>query len=155
MNRRQLSIALAILVLLVGTSAATSAKPRSKKKVTRVEELPYQEPTVGVAFPTYQMATCDTGCPVFDVLRGERYLTLQAEDMISPDVALAVFPWDGASGDAIRYEQHDYCTSIDEPLRLPSWTVYLWVEVLIGPCSDGTPAMATQGTVVATFSNLP
>lgn len=150
--KRPLSIALAIGILLIAATTAVG-KP-SPKKVVRVQQLAYQEPTFGVDFPSYQMVTCDTGCPVFDIYRGERYVTLEAEDTVSPDVALAVFPWDGATGNP-RYDEHHYCTSIDESLRIPKWATRLWVEVLIGPCSDGTPAMATQGTVTATFSNLP
>lgn len=150
-------------VLLAATSLAISslflapdagARGRSKQKISRVQELTYQDPTIGIDFPSYQMVTCDSGCVVFDVHPGERYVTLETDDLVSPDVALAVFPWDGAAAEP-RFDEHHYCTSIDEPLRLPRWALRLWVEVLIGPCRDGTPGTATQGKVVATFTNLP
>lgn len=142
---------LAVSSLVVAPDAGAGGR---NKKVARVQELTYQDPTIGIDFPSYQMVTCDSGCVVFDVYPGERYVTLETDDLVSPDVALAVFPWDGATAEP-RFDEHHYCTSIDEPLRLPKWALRLWVEVLIGPCRDGTPAMATQGKVVATFSNVP
>ena len=140
-----------VMVVMAGISGAAGA---GTKKTQRVEEIVYREPSIGIAFPAYNMATCDTGCPVFDVYRGERYVTLEVSDAVSPDAAIAVFPWDGNTTEP-RYTHHDYCTSIDKPLRLPRWTLRLWVEVLMGPCSDGTPAFATHGSVTVTFSNLP
>ena len=143
-------VAVSMLAVVAGPGSAGA----KTKRVERIDEIAYSEPTVGVAFPAYNMVTCDSGCPVFDVYRGDRYVSLEVTDAVSPDAAIAVFPWDGATGEP-RYTEHHYCTSTDKPLRLPRWTAMVWVEVLIGPCSDGTPATATHGLVTATFSNLP
>ena len=134
--------------LLAGLTSGASAGTRG----ARTETLSYEDPAIGVSFPEYAMETCFSGCVVFDVMPGERVATVQADDLVGPDVALAVFAWDGGV-DNPRYIGQEYCTETDQPFRLPRWTRKLWVEVLIGPCSDGTPAMATQGSVTASFSD--
>ena len=144
---RALVLALCVAVLAGITSGASAAT-----RADRTETLTYEDPAIGVSFPQYTMETCFTGCLVFDVLPGESFATVRADDLLGPDVALAVFAWDG-DADSPRYTGKEFCTETDEAFRLPRWTRKLWVEVLIGPCSDGTPAMATQGSVTASFSN--
>lgn len=122
------------------------------KKPVRMKTVIYAEPTVGVAFPYYLPIWCFSGCPWFDILPGERYVSVAANDDVSEDVALAILPWDGDNQNP-RYTVHHACTSTDELLELPSWARVVLVEVLSGPCRDGTPAAATRGSLTATFSN--
>src|SRR5687767_4687325 len=141
-----LSLVQCVLLVVAFTGGASARATEA-----RAETLSYEDPAIGVSFPQYTMETCFSGCLVFDVMAGERFATVQADDLVGPDVALAVFAWDGGVDDP-RFIGREFCTETDRPFRLPCWTRKLWVEVLIGPCSDGTPAMATRGSVTATFS---
>ena len=101
---------------LLASAGAAGTKGKSRQRVERVEELAYQEPAIGSAFPPVETVYCVTGCLVFDVALGERYVSLEAFDSVTGDVALGVYPWNDATGDANRYDEHLYCTSMDEPL---------------------------------------
>lgn len=149
-TQRVAPLALLVTCLLGLLAIQPSAEAGSRKRPPRIEEQTYVEPAYGVAYPAYNMVFCQTGCVIFDLLPRERYVSLSVDDAVGPDVAIAVFPWDGAE----RYQRYDHCTRT-EPLRVPRWATHVWVEVLIGPCSDGTPAAATQGTVTATFFVRP
>lgn len=150
--RGRRAAALMVAVLLLAASPA-AGYARSEPPPRRVSEE-YADPTVGVVFPTYAMATCFSGCVVIEVLEGERYAHVEVDDSVSPTVAFKVFPWEG--GNSGRYvDGGDFCGATDEPIKLPRWTYYLWIEVLVGPCSDGSPATATQGVVTAVLSSTP
>lgn len=144
-------VALAVTLVSV-VPAASRAGEKASHAGSRSEVQAYQEPALGFAVPEYGFVTCDTGCIVFDVLKSERYVSVEAQDSVAPDVAIAVYPWDGDVATP-RYQTYEYCTATDHPLRLPRWANHVWVEVLLGPCTDGTPATATRGTVTATFSH--
>lgn len=150
---RKLAVVGTVAILMLGLLPQAAAERSPGARVRRVS-LEYQEPALGVQFPTYGIAYCFTGCVVFGLERSDRYVSLEVDDDISEDVAVAVFPWDGNTQDP-GYTEHHYCTETDKPLRLPRWAVSLWVEVLIGACADGTPATATQGVVTAEFSTTP
>ncbi len=147
--RKLVGILVSVALMAPATFGLNAA--HGKKQRAREVQLHYDEPTLGIQFPTYAMVWCFSGCPVFDIYPGERYVTLSSDDALSEDVALAVFPWDGNTQEP-GYTEHHYCTTTDQPLKLPRWAVALWVEALIGPCADGTPATATEGTITAVFS---
>ncbi len=108
----------------------------------------------GLAYPEYVPAYClddGTNCSSIPVELGERSLWIGAEDAVAPNVALGIFPWDGNTTNP-RYTTHYVCGEAEKPISLPRWARIIWIEVLEGPCTDGTPAAATSGTITATFS---
>src|SRR5688572_13853269 len=112
------------VVLFAGVTGGASAESGATRPVT----LSYEDPAIGVSFPQYTMETCFSGCLVFDVMAGERFVTVRADDIVGPDVALAVFAWDGGVENP-RFIGREFCTETDRPFRLPRWTRKLWVEV--------------------------
>src|SRR5687767_15452676 len=81
---RALLITLCVF-LLVGLTGGASAGTGA----ARTETHSYEEPAIGVSFPQYAMETCFSGCVVFDVLPGERFATVRADDLVGLDVSLA------------------------------------------------------------------
>lgn len=144
--------ALLTLTALLSVSLAGTAVTANAKKGKRTEERSYVAAN-GIAFPAYTPVYClddGTNCSYIPVHPGERFMHISAEDVTGAGVALAVFPWDSSTTNP-RFTTHHVCTATDKPIPLPSWVSTIWVEVLAGPCSDGTPAAGTTGTMTATF----
>ena len=121
-----------------------------KKKYTWTEEIPYDSPSVGTVYPFRHEADCLFGCPAVGVEPSDRFVTVEIEDRLSPEVSAMTYQWSEVTG---RYEEDYFCTSTDEPIELIPYASGVGVGIALGPCEDGTPAMASIGTITLTLSN--
>jgi hypothetical protein len=133
------------------THASIASPPRGpKKKYTWTEEFPYDSPSVGTVYPIRHEAECLFGCPAVGVEPSDRFVTVEIEDRLSPEVSAMTYQWSEVTG---RYEEDYFCTSTVEPIELIPYASGVGVGIALGPCEDGTPAMASIGTITLTLSN--
>lgn len=149
---RKLVVVALVTGLLAGSLASAEAGKRKKKapaKTTRVAEATYIAPARLYWAPTGD----NIGGASFPTAASESYVTIDIQDDAGMDVSAAV--GQDPEGDG-TVSTTPFCTSTEEPLPIqPGLEVTVFVYV--GPCTDPAPApaFATQGTIVATFSNLP
>ncbi len=147
---RKLLVAAAVAGLVAGSVATAEAgKKKGPKKVTRTAEASYAAPARFYWAPTGD----NIGGVTFPTGAGESYVSITIEDDAGMDVAAAV--GQDPEGDG-TVAATDFCTSTEEPVAIDPG-IEVTVFVYAGPCTAPAPApaFATQGTVVATFSNLP
>ena len=147
---RKLLIAAVVSGLIAGSVATAEAgKKKAPKKTTRVAEASYVAPARFYYAPTGD----NIGGATFPTGAGETYVSITIEDDLGQDVSAAV--GQDPEGDN-TVSTTSFCTSTDEPVAIdPGLEVTVFVYA--GPCTDPAlaPAFATQGTIVATFSNMP
>ena len=137
-----------VLGLVAGSLAAPATAGQKKKKakvikkVERVVESVYEAPAIGSGTGACLHAT--NSCNRMGVALDERYVRIEIKD---------------ATGTKVRFSiQQDgkmigsFCGSTgDDPVEVAPGG-----ELFIFPWTAGTcPGVATQGKVMATFSNLP
>lgn len=147
---RKLLVA-AVVVGLVGGAVATAeaGKKKAPKRVTREAEAAYIAPARLYWAPTGD----NIGGARFPTGANESYVSVTIEDTAGMDVSAAV--GQDPEGDA-TVTTTDFCTTTAEPVPIePGLEVTVFVYA--GPCTapQPAPAFATQGTIIATFSNLP
>lgn len=139
--------------LLIGAFAAPEAfakkkKKKKPKKVERVEEQSYVAPAYFYWAPTGD----NIGGVKFATGPDDKFISLAIEDSLGQDVSAAV--GQDPEGDG-TVANTPFCTKTDEPMPIEPG-LEVTVFVFVGPCTSPVgPAFATQGTVEATFSNLP
>ena len=147
---RKLLVA-AVVAGLVGGAVATAEAGRKKmpKKVTREAEANYAAPARFYWAPTGD----NLGGAKFATGANESYVSVTIEDAAGMDVSAAL--GQDPEGDN-TVATTDFCTSTEEPLPIEPG-LELTVFVYVGPCTapSPAPAFATQGKIVATFSNIP
>lgn len=147
---RKLLVAALVSGLVVGSVASAEAgKKKAPKKVTRVAEATYAAPARFYFAPTGD----NIGGAAFATGANENYVSITIEDDLGQDVSAAV--GQDPEGDN-TVSTTAFCTSTEEPLPItPGLEVTVFVYV--GPCTNPSPApaFATQGKIIATFSNIP
>lgn len=147
---RKLLVATVVAGLVVGSVATAEAgKKKAPKKVTRTAEGTYIAPARLWWAPTGD----NIGGAKFPTGAGEAYVSVTIEDDAGMDVSAAL--GQDPEGDG-TVSTTDFCTSTEEPIEItPGLEVTVFVYA--GPCTapQPAPAFATQGTVIATFSNMP
>lgn len=147
---RKLLVAAVVAGLVTGSVATAEAgKKKAPKKVTRVAEGIYVAPARFWWAPTGD----NIGGAKFATGTGENFVSVTIEDDAGMDVSAAL--GQDPEGDG-TVSTTDFCTITDEPIAItPGLEVTVFVYV--GPCTSPAPApaFATQGKVVATFSNIP
>ena len=147
---RKLLVAAVVSGLIVGSIASAEAgKKKAPKKTTRVAEASYIAPARFYYAPTGD----NIGGASFPTGTGEAYVSITIEDDLGQDVSAAV--GQDPEGDN-TVSTTGFCTSTEEPVPIePGLEVTVFVYA--GPCTAPAlaPAFATQGKIVATFSNLP
>lgn len=147
---RKLLVAAAVAGLVVGSVATAEAgKKKAPKKTTRVAEAAYVAPARFYWAPTGD----NIGGASFPTGAGESYVSVEVQDDLGMDVSAAV--GQDPEGDG-TVATTSFCTSTEEPLPITPG-VEVTVFVYVGPCTSPAPApaFASQGKVIATFSNLP
>jgi hypothetical protein len=146
---RKLSCLIAVCLVLGTLTAAAEAK--SKKKVERTTTASYVSPG-GAA---EQGAYVNAGGTYFGGVEltpstGERFVSIVINDSSGQKTAGAVSQ--DINGDMQADTSVAFCGATTDPVSIdPSHVVTVYV--FEGPCTDATPAVATSGTVVGTFSN--
>ncbi|HEV2754499.1 MAG TPA: hypothetical protein VG318_01825 [Actinomycetota bacterium] len=147
---RKLVVVALVTGLLVGSVASAEAgKKKAPKKVTRVAEASYIAPARFYWAPTGD----NIGGASFATGAGESFVSVEIADNAGMDVSAAV--GQDPEGDG-TVTTTPFCTSTEEPVAIQPG-LEITVFVFAGPCTDPAPApaFATQGTITATFSNLP
>lgn len=147
---RKLLVAAVVAGLVAGSVATAEAgKKKAPKRVTRVAEATYVAPARFYWAPTGD----NIGGATFPTGPGESFVSVTIEDDAGMDVSAAV--GQDPEGDT-TVSTTPFCTSTEEPVPIePGLEVTVFVYA--GPCTSPqpAPAFATQGKVVATFSNVP
>ena len=145
-----LALALALLVAVAGIASAGK-----KKKVTRVVEGRYElslgsSPGVSpfwVGSPIGNISAVD-----FPMGVGEKYVMVTIEDD-NGDLTAGTIGADLDGTPETLETIADFCDETEEPVKLPQ-TGTLRIVAKSGDC-DGQVGVATSGTIVVTFSNIP
>lgn len=151
------SLALIALLTVILGNVPARASDGNERSVT----FDYTSPVVGIAWPSYQMHDCGVfveptnsylvqGCSTPRIRGEELFVSVATQDATGIPVALKVFQWAAGAGGPPRYIGKDACSEMP-PWKLRPWATYMWIEVLAGPCADGTPALGTRGTITTTF----
>lgn len=147
---RKLLVVAVVAGLVTGSVATAEAgKKKGPKRVTRVAEGTYAAPARFWFAPTGD----NIGGAKFPTGPGESYVSVTIEDDAGMDVSAAL--GQDPEGDN-TVSTTDFCTSTEEPVAIEPG-LELTVFVYVGPCTSPAPApaFATQGKIVATFSNMP
>lgn len=153
-------VLVALAGLLVGSLAGPAEAQKKKKKkgpqrTERTVEGTYAAPPLIIA------GTCTSdgavGCVELVSGAGEVYVTAKVEDAHGQPVFVSVQA--DTNGDAMDDATYGtFCGETANPLSVPEGAeLHFWVGIT--PTSTDItgcqPAAATNGTVIATFSNLP
>lgn len=120
------------------------------KRVTRIEELPYIAPAI--ATPDVWVICYvgfDLGCTATSPRPNDRFVSAEVLDDVSPKVAFEIYQYSGST----YLGGQTFCGATDEPIPIKPGVDFIGASQFVGPCPDGTPAMATKGTVLMEFSN--
>lgn len=144
---------LAILSLVTATAVAPAHAGKGKRKrVERKIEAPYATPAAGVAVGGDFYGACKhgegAGCALITPNPGELFAAVAVRD--AAGLPVQGFVTDVEANQVIA----EFCGATNETVFLGSDEQFL-VWVFAGPCTDGTPAMATSGSMTVTLSNRP
>lgn len=136
--------------LVFGSFATAEAgkKKRKPKRVERVEEATYIAPARFYWAPTGD----NIGGVKFPTSENDNFVSIKIEDSFGQDVSAAAGQDPEGDGTVTTTA---FCTETEEPLPIEPG-LEVTVFVFVGPCTTPPgPAVATQGTVIGTFSNIP
>ncbi len=147
--KRYLVVLLALSMVVAAMTSAHAGKKKAPKKTTRVESADYFAPAYFSWNPTGEH---NIGGVSFPTTLTDNFVSIEIEDTTGQPVSAAA--GQDTEGDG-TVTTTDFCTSTEEPLPIePGLEVVVFV--FVGPCtSPPGPAFATQGTVTATFTNIP
>jgi hypothetical protein len=138
-----------VVMLILGVLLGAMLPAQAGKKKTRTATADYFAPAYLSWNPTGEH---NIGGVNFPTGSGERYVSIEIEDTTGMDVSAAV--GQDPEGDG-TVTTTPFCTSTAEPVPIDPG-LEVTVFVFVGPCTDPAgPALATQGTVTATFSKKP
>lgn len=147
---------------IVGPAEAGKKKPRVPKpvvKVERVVEVDYQLTGIGVATPARTLGVCPFAdasaqkCVEVFPEAGEKYVKIEVKDATGQKQYGFISQGD-VDGDGISDGYGTFCGAHTEPVELAAQAA-VRVSFYPGATADCAPSIATTGTVVYTFSNLP
>lgn len=145
------AIAVALALGLLGGALVAPAEAGKKRKPKRVERR--AEASYTGAFNVLYFSTGgeNFGGVAFPTGGSEKYLSLEIKDASGlPSFATVGQDLDG---DDFADTSHEVCGKTEEPIKIEAgYDVTVFLKQ--GPCG-GSPALVTQGTVSAIFSNLP
>ena len=157
--KRAISVVLALGLLAGAFALPAEAAKKKKKKVVRVErvvELPYQCPC-GPSTPAgsqgFWLAGGTFGGGPGATGGEENFVSVEVTDQSGQPVFVSLGQ-DGDGDGLSETDVGDACGATEEPLPVPAPGSEVSVFVYVGTCSDGTPSIATGGTVKLTFSNI-
>jgi hypothetical protein len=150
--KKTLIVALALSLIAGALAMPASAKKKKKKKPVRVErvvEARYEFPA-GIGSSTTGGGCL--GCPSFPSGPGERYISVEVTDDVTPKAGVS-FSWD-TDGDGISDTGFEVCGATEEPIEIPEGVTpnaFPWIL----PGADCPDGVSTSGTIKVTFSNMP
>lgn len=151
---KRTGLVLLAFALLAGIVVAPAdAGNRNRKKVTREAVGTYDYPTFGSASTTGACAPCH---PYFPATPQERWVAVTVEDAVSPaPVAFSIKEVSPDGGRSTIEGGGPFCGSTgDRPVQIePGLRIFVSVYAFGDVICPG--AVATTGTITATFSNVP
>ena len=139
---------LAASLVFGSLASAEAGKKKKPKRIERVEEQTYIAP----AYFYWAPSGDNIGGVKFATGPEDKFVSIEIEDATGMDVSASV--GQDPEGDG-TVSTTPFCTSTEEPLPIEPG-LEVTVFVFVGPCTQPPgPAVATQGTVIGTFSNLP
>lgn len=147
--RKILVIALAASLVFGSLATAEAGKKKRKpKRIERTEEATYVAPAYFYWAPTGD----NIGGVKFATGPKDKFVSIEIQDTLGQPVSGSV--GQDPEGDG-TVATTPFCTKTEEPLPIEPG-LEVTVFVFVGPCTTPPgPAVATQGTVIGTFSNLP
>lgn len=143
----------ALLAVSVQAGPAEAGK-KKKKKVERTEARDYIGATGVRGAQDSPCAGEPVGCVVFPVEPGEKFVSIEVADAAGDDIWASVYV-NGYSDGADAHEH--ICGSSEYALALADGLeelVVITTQTTAG-ATNPCPGPATQGTITATFSNVP
>jgi hypothetical protein len=139
--KKLISLSLAFgLVLVPGISQAKKSRTDTGEYNTIVISPEEDSPSVSGGY---------SNGVVFTPRKGERFVEIALEDQLGmPTRAIVMQDYDGDGQNEVA---HEICGATERPIKF-RMGVDITVSAQEGPCTNGTNAMATFGTVTATFS---
>ena len=162
------AIVLALTAGLVAGALVGPADAKKKKKpvpvpvvkIERVVEVDYQATGIGIASPARTIGVC----PFADVQAqtcveafpeaSEKFVKIEVKDAAGQKMYGFISQGD-VDGDGISDGYGTFCGAHTEPVELAAASAAVRVSFYPGATADCAPSIATTGTVVYTFSNLP
>ena len=142
-------IATLVLSLIAAALMAPAEAKKKRKKVTRVAEARYENPSIG----SNQTGGLGINIPSYPSLPNEIFVSVEVTDDVNPMAGVRV-RWD-LDGDSTSDGAFFVCGSTPEPVAIPGG-VTLDVFPYIGGDQLSCPgSIPTAGTVKMTFSNMP
>ena len=149
-----LAIATAAALMAVSFQAQPADAGKKKKKIERTEERDYVGATGVRGAQDSPCAGEPVGCVVFPVEPGERFVSIDVADAAGDDIWASVYIYGYSDGT----DTHEHvCGRSESPLALAEGLeelVVITTQTTAG-ATNPCPGPATQGTVTATFSNIP
>lgn len=152
--RKALAVALAAGLLAGAFVGPAEAGKKKKKpvKTERVAESTYDGPAIGSSDIGGVCLVATNSCGNFLALPEEKYMSVEITDSAGFPVSASV-SWD-TDGDGISDTGFEVCGKTEEPQEIdPSYEINVFVWALPSPTCP--VAIATTGTIKATFSNMP
>lgn len=150
--------------LLAGALAGPADAGKKKKpvpvKVERVVEIEYEATGIGVATPVRTAGVCPFAdaaaqtCVEAALQAGEKYVKVEVKDATGQKQYGFISQGD-VDGDGISDGYGTFCGAHPEAVELASASAPVRVSFYPGATADCAPSIASTGTVVYTFSNLP
>lgn len=141
------TLATVIAVVLCAMASAIPAQAGGQHGV-RKDSIPYEGPT-GIALVGHGAGTCRDGqsavnCVQFPTGSRDHWVSVEIDDSLGGPVAAII-----TQGTAEPLAE--FCGRIEKPVRIkPGFAVE--VSLYSGSCADGTPSVATSGSVTAFFT---
>ncbi|HEV2756005.1 MAG TPA: hypothetical protein VG318_09550 [Actinomycetota bacterium] len=148
---------------LVGPADAGKKKKKPVPvpvKIERVVEIEYQTTGIGVATPARTLGICPfsdaaaQACVEAPMELGEKFVKVEVKDTTGQKQYGFISQGD-VDGDGIADGYGTFCGVHAEPVELASQSAPVRVSFYPGATADCAPSVASTGTVVFTFSNLP
>lgn len=151
MKNTTVILLMASVLAISSTSTVEAGKRKRVKRKERTVEAPYRSPAPAVALMGEFSGACahgdGIGCARFETQANEKFVQVKIDDALGLPVHGFITTADGQTIMA------DFCGETAKSVLLTDISFQVWV--VEGPCSDGTPAIASQGNVIVTLSNLP
>lgn len=163
--KKSLIVLLAMALVAGALSApALAGKKKKKKKIVRTErvvEIEYAGIAPGVATPAASGGICPSASPdqagtcieVPLLSADEAFVKVEIQDATGLSSPGFISQGD-LDGDGIGDLYGEFCGAHEEAVPLVNSNP-VRVSYYTGTCSDGTPGLATTGTIIVTISNLP
>ena len=155
--KKALSVTLILAVVFGAFSLAPAqAKKKKAKKIERVVEVPYSCPCGVNPVAGFKLDTItgeNIGGATIPLQMTDMYMTGVAEDALGQNVYVA-FSQD-TDGDGFNNDVGAFCGETTEPMEVSHVEGEYRMFIYGGLCDDNSPAVASNGTITLTFSNMP